>query len=79
MKKNIFSNAEMISPQSDKYYFEENEKYYHFEEEELTQCPFVSNEFTIETLILCCVKTNVGTPTHDSHTTNIQRPVDTTT
>ena len=50
MKKNIFSNAEMISPQSDKYYFEENEKYYHFEEEELTQCPFVSNEFTIETL-----------------------------
>ena len=50
MIKNIFSNAEMISPLSDKYYFEENEKYYHFEEEELTQCPFVSNEFTIEKL-----------------------------
>ena len=45
--KNIFYNAEMISPLSDKYYFEENEKYYNFEEEELTQCPFVSNEFTI--------------------------------
>ena len=34
MIKNIFSNAEMISPLSDKYYFEESEKYYHFEEEE---------------------------------------------
>ena len=39
MIKNIFSNADMISPLSDKYYFEESEKYYHFEEEELTQCP----------------------------------------
>ena len=48
MNKNIFSNADMISPLSDKYYFEEGEKYYHFEKEELTQCPFVSNEFTIE-------------------------------
>lgn len=50
MTKDFFSHAEMISPLSDKYYVEESKKYHHIEKEQLTQCPFVSNEFTIEKL-----------------------------
>ena len=43
-----FSESLMISPKADPYQINEENKYHHSNEEELTQCPFVSQVFSIE-------------------------------
>ena len=40
MNISFFSDSHMISPLSDPYKVNEETKYHHSKEEELTQCPF---------------------------------------
>ena len=44
----FFSNSHMISPLSDPYKVNEETKYHHSKEEQLTQCPFLSDVFSVD-------------------------------
>ena len=48
MQNPYFSESLMISPKADPYQINEENKYHHNIEEQLTQCPFVSQVFSIE-------------------------------
>ena len=46
-----FSESLMISPKADPYQINKENRYHHSIEEQLPQCPFVSQIFSIEDII----------------------------